>query len=784
MEKFSNWIIKYRWLVIIGSLLLTVAAGYGMKNYSFKSDYKTFFQSDNKQLNDFLNLQKIYSKSDNVAFIVAPKDGVIFDQESLTAIWELTDTAWKEVTYNSRVDSITNYQYSYADGDELIIEDLILEPEDLNPTTIARAKKVALSEPLLVKKLISEKADVAVVNVTIRLPGNDKSAEVPKVARSVRDIRDRFAEKYPDTQFLLSGMIMMNTSFPEASQEDAATLIPIMLLVVILAVGAFFRSITGTIGTLIVVLSSIVTALGIWMWFGGFMTGPSAGSPTVILTLAIADCVHILSTFYYNMRHGMNKVDAIKDSLRVNMQPVFLTSLTTAIGFLTMNFSDSPPFGDLGNIVAIGVTLAFIFSVTIFPAILMAFPVRIKPIKVHKKDSMDRFASFVINNRKWLLPVSTIVIIFFAAFVPSNQLNDDFVKYFDERVEFRQATDFMQERLSGMTTLELSFDSKQTSGVNDPKFLNFVEEFSQWLRKQPETDHVNTITDTLKRLNKNMHGDSPEWYKLPDKQELAAQYLLMYELSLPQGLDVNNQLNVDKSSTRVIATFRNLTSNETLALEKRVLNHFEQQNVDYGLTLASPSLMFAHIGATNIVGMLKGSSIALILISILLGIALRSVKFGLISLLPNLTPAAVGFGLWGMLYGEVGLGLSVVMGVTLGIIVDDTVHFLSKYIRARRENNLSSEEAVRYSFNSVGKALSITTVVLVAGFGVMATSSFKVNADMGLLTAITILIALIIDFLFLPPLLMLLKSKKDRKADIKSQATMSGQLEEKSTQQT
>ena len=764
MEKFSDIVLRYRWLIIVATFALVGIAASGAGNLTFKSDYKIFFKEDNSQLNDFLGLQKIYSKSDNVAFIVAPKNGDVFTKENLTAIWELTNESWM-VQYNSRVDSITNFQYSYAEEDDLMIEDLVLEAEMLDDEMVARAKRVSMSEPLLVKKLISEKGDVAIVNITIRLPGIDMSTEVPQVSKSVRAIKDEFVKRYPDIDFMLSGMIMMNTSFPEASQNDASILIPVMLLVVIFAVGVLLRTVSGTVSTLVVILTSIATAMGIWGWIGGYMTGPSAGSPTVILTLAVADCVHILSTFYYNMRHGMDKTAAIKDSLRVNMQPVFLTSVTTAIGFLTMNFSDAPPFGDLGNIVAIGVMLAFVFSVTVFPALLMVLPTKVKPTAEHKIDAMDKLAGFVVGNRKWLLPVSALVIVGFASFVPNNELNDDFVKYFDKRVPFRQATDFMQDHMSGMTTLELSFDSKRSSGINDPKFIQFVADFSEWLRQQDETDHVNTITDTLKRLNRNMHGDDPFWYKLPDQQELAAQYLLLYELSLPQGLDVNNQLNVDKSSTRVIATFRNLTSNEILELEQRVLNHFNEQGVEYGLTLASPSLMFAHIGSSNIVSMLKGSSLALILISILLGIALRSVKFGLISLIPNLTPAAVGFGLWGMFVGEVGLGLSVVMGVTLGIIVDDTVHFLSKYIRARREKGLSSEDAVRYSFASVGKALWVTTAVLVAGFGVMATSSFKVNAEMGLLTAITILIALIIDFLFLPPLLMTLKSRKDKEAE-------------------
>jgi len=164
--------------------------------------------------------------------------------------------------------------------------------------------------------------------------------------------------------------------------------------------------------------------------------------------------------------------------------------------------------------------------------------------------------------------------------------------------------------------------------------------------------------------------------------------------------------------------------------------------------------MFAHIGSRNIRSMLTGTTVALVLISLILVFALRSVKIGLVSMIPNLAPAAMSFGLWGILVGEVGLGLSIVTSMTLGIVVDDTVHFLSKYLRARREQNLGSQDAVRYAFSTVGTALWVTSLVLIAGFLVLTHSPFKLNADMGLLTAITIAFALAADFLFLPPLLM------------------------------
>lgn len=311
------------------------------------------------------------------------------------------------------------------------------------------------------------------------------------------------------------------------------------------------------------------------------------------------------------------------------------------------------------------------------------------------------------------------------------------------------------EHLTGIYLLEYSLPAGGEGMIANPEYLQRVEAFANWLRQQPEVLHVNTITDIMKRLNKNMHGDDPSWYKLPDNQELAAQYLLLYEFSLPFGLDLNNQINVRKSATRLTASLKSISSEQLLTLDQKAAQWLKDNVPAYMQTHgASPSVMFANIGHRNIRAMLKGTTVALVLISLILMFSLRSVRIGLLSLIPNLAPIGMAFGLWGMFVGQVGLALSVVSGMTIGIVVDDTVHFLSKYLRARREQGLSSEQAVRYAFHTVGTALWVTTLVLMLGFGVLAFSDFELNAGMGLLTAITIGLALLADFLFLPPLLM------------------------------
>ena len=763
METLCDRVIRYKWLVTVTLLAAVVISASRAGDFlgNFKSDYRVFFADENSQLLAFEAMQRIYSKSDNVAFIVSPKDGQIFTQETLTALWTITEAAW-QLPYSTRVDSITNFQHTTAVGDDLLVEDLVLDPTNLTEQRISAIRNIVLNEPLLKKRLISPQGHVSVVNVTVQLPGIDKTKEVPQVSAAARAMRDAMQALLPDVDIRLSGMVMMNTSFPEASQEDMSTLIPLMFLVVLITVAILIRSVTGMLATLVVIFTSISATMGFAGWIGMYATGPSVTAPIMILTLAVADCIHILSSMIFDMRHGMDKRSALLNSLRINLQPVFLTSLTTAIGFLSMNFSDSPPFADLGNMVAVGVVLAFVFSITLFPALLMILPMRVRARSVDSRDLMAQLGDWVVAQRRWLFPAMVAITLVVSLGISKNELNDDFVKYFDQSVPFREATDYMQENLTGLTTLEISLQSQQPSGINDPAFLQTTENLANWLREQAETEHVNTITDTLKRLNKNMHGDEQSWYRLPSHQDLAAQYLLLYEMSLPYGLDLNNQLDIDKSSTRLVATFKNLTSAEILALNTRILDWFAENGNGYKIDIASPSLMFADIGQRNILSMLTGVGLALFLISALLGLALRSFKYGLISLVPNILPATIGFGLWGLLYGQVGLGLSVVAGMTLGIIVDDTVHFLSKYLRARREKGLNAEDGVRYAFRSVGLALTITTFVLAAGFLVLAQSSFKVNADMGLLTAITIIIALVLDFLLLPPLLMLIDKKSDK----------------------
>ena len=741
--------------MLLVTVVAVLAAGSGGRFFAFNNDYHVFFDEGNPQVDAFDGLQDKYTKDDNVYVVIQPENGKVFTKETLKAIEALEEEAWM-TPYSTRVDGLSNYQHTRSEGDDMYVEDLYSDIESKSEKDIERIKDIAMGEKLLRNRLINDDASITAVNVTVNLPVDSIEGSL-EVANHVRKLVKDWESEYPGHKTYLSGTIMLNAAFSESAMSDMGFLVPIMFLVILLTVGITTRSLSSVFVSLLVLGFSIITAMGLGFWFGLELTGPSSSAPTMIMTLAIADSIHLLVTMLLLMRRGTDKITAIKESVKVNFMPIFLTSITTIIGFLTLNFAEGAPFHDLGNVTATGVAVAFILSVSLLPALMSMLPVRVKVVDAHVVENglLTRLANFVIANNKKLLVGSSLVVILISALAVTNELNNEFVKFFDKTVTFRTDTDFISENISGVYNLEFSLGAGEADAIANPEYLQKLDEFEQWFLEQPEAVHVNTFSEIMKRVNKSMHGDSLEYYKVPNTRAEAAQFLLLYEMSLPYGLDLNNQINVDKSETRFTVTTENLSSNEMMALSSKaedwLRSNAPEHMFSYGISTA---LMFSHITKNNMDSMLVGGFGALVLISFILMFALRSVKYGMISLVPNMTPIAVAFGIWAMYNGQINMALTVVLGMTLGIVVDDTVHLLSKYIRARREFGKSPEDAIRYAFTTVGKAVVVTTIVLVAGFSVLMQSSFGLNSGMGKLTAITIVVALVLDMILLPALLL------------------------------
>ena len=395
---FAHWVIRNRWGIVAVAIVLLVIAAAGIRHLHFTSSYRVYFGPDNPQRVAFEELENTYVKNDNLIIVVAPEDGEVFTRENLSIIEEVTKRAW-QIPYANRVDSITNFQYTEAEQDNLIIRDLVRNAAKLSNTELTRIKQIALNEPLLRGSLIRENTRVTGLFINIQLPGEDETAENAEIIGFARKLAAEIEDRYPGIRIYLTGMVMMNNAFPEATVADLTSLIPLSFALMIVLLGVLVGSFVSTLSTVLVLAFSIAGALGLAGYIGFPLTPVSAVAPTIILTISIANCVHILVSFLRGMRHHLNKHEALEESLRINLQPVFIASITTAIGFLSLNFSEVPPFQHLGTIVALGVLISFVLAVSLLPALIAVLPVR-TPEQTEDDDStMVRLGDFVVRHR-------------------------------------------------------------------------------------------------------------------------------------------------------------------------------------------------------------------------------------------------------------------------------------------------------------------------------------------------------------------------------------------------
>ena len=757
-RAYGELIVKRKWLALLVGVLFTVFWIMGLSGLSMNPDNRVYFSEDNPQLLALEALENTYSRDDNVYLVLAPKDKNVFTPKNLEAVRELTERLW-QTPLSRRVNSITNFQWTRADGDDITISDLV-EDGEINSKIAENARIVALEEPLIKGLLVDAEGLVTGINVETIMPEDPiaSGGATVEIMTFIRNEQAIFAEKWPEIDLYVSGGVPLTLAFTEVSMGDISTLLPLTLLVIFVIAGIALRSILAAFFTALIAILATIGMMGAAGYMGVIINAATSNAPMMLIILTIAHCVHIMSTQRQQMRTGMDKNNAIVESLRVNLKPVFITAATTSVGFLSMHFSDSPPFRELGYMLAAGNLIAFVNASLVLPSLMAILPVRVKKIDNHFSDTlMNRLGDFVVSKQKILFRVTSIFIVLFLIGISNIKLDDTWTTYFSEEYDIRTHSDFLEDNLTGLNTIEYSVPAGEEGGINNPEYLADLDKFADWYREQEGVNHVTVISDTIKRLNKAMNNDQQSYYRIPENRELAAQYMLLYELSVPFGMDLNSRINVPKSATRMTVSVQHASSVHLRGLDEKA-QIWLSENIPSFQTIGSGiSVMFAHFSERNINSMLFGSFMALVIISFILIFAFRSLTLGIISLVPNLFPAFLAFGIWGYLIGEVGVAIAIVGAMTLGIVVDDTVHFLSKYLRGRKELDKNPEDSIRYAFSTVGFALIVTSIALVAGFMVLANSGFKINSDLAQLSLMAIFLALLADFFFLPPLLVKLE---------------------------
>ncbi len=762
-SRYFEWVVRHPRRVLVLCLLVAIVSAVGFAQVRFSPDSRVFFGADNPQKAALDRLERTYLRFNNVLIALAPRDGTVFTPRTLALVEQLTEAGWR-MPHSSRVDSLANFSRSFARDDEIVVEPLFKRAAALTAEQIARVKRLALEDRELVNRMVSPSGDVAGVNILVVLPGKSRN-EIEETTQYARALVAEARRTHPEIDFYLSGGVMVDTAFAEAGLLDFSTLLPLMLGLIAATLWIAFRSGTATLATGLVVVGAVLAAVGLFTSFGTPLNSATAGAPVIVMTIGILDSAHIVATMWQEMRAGREKRAAIVESLKLNNLAIFTTSLTDVIGFLTLNFAESPPLVDLGNMVTVGVVAAYIYSLTLLPALLVLLPAPPRNDRFRFDRLMARLADFAIARRRVLLVAIGVAFAALSAGLFRIALEDNYLTYFDERFEFRRDTEFIQKRLSGIHAVAFSVPSGEEQGIARPDFLRNLDRFAEWFRKQDKVVHVIALSETIKRLHKNLNGDDPEFERIPDSRALNAQLLLFYELSTPFGRDLRSQVDVAKSSTLMTVILRDVSSSDVKRFARAGEEWLRRNAPGMSAEATGLSVAYAYITENNIRAMLLGTVIGLTLVSLTMLLTIGDWRLGLLSLVPNLAPAAMAFGLWGYLAGEVNLAASVVASFTFGIIVDDTVHFVTKYAYGRRALGLPREDSVRYAFRVAGTPMLVASFVLVAGFSVLTLSGFAVSKTMGTLSALIILLGVAVELFLLPALLLLFRERpKKRRA--------------------
>jgi len=753
VDYLAETIIRYRPLCIIISLLILAGLAQGLSKINFNPDINAFFPENDTLTTSHLSIEDTYSSMDNAVIGIGVKEGTVFTNEVLSLIEDLTERAWK-TPHSLRVDSLSNYSYVSADGDDLYIEPFLEGSSTYDLKTLKEKELIIEEEELAYGAIISKDKKTSLINIVFDPPRKDIEAEYQESLNYVLGFLEEARKNHPEVDLIISGIVYMEYQSPMLLKAQMPKLMPTAILVILLTLFLLLRSLVAVAGSFLVILMSVVSAMGSIGFMSGDIAQPFIMVPILIATLAVADCVHLFTLYFQNLDSSRKSKEAMLESLKLNLQPLFLTSLTTAIGFLSLNLAPVEPLRGIGNGVAVGVFLAFIFTVLLLAPIVSYFNVKQSKNINFQKNIARKLGKFSIKNYKRLLVIVPVISCFLMAFIPLNKTNDNPLEFYSERYTTSAAdSKWISQRIGG--TFPVSYELNSQGIVSDPEFLREVDKFSEWLASNKEVLHVSSLSKIMKNLNKTLHGKQDEWNIIPTEPDLSAQYLFFYEMSLPYGLDLTNSISQNKESIKLVASLKELGSLEYREFAKRVENYASQNMPEDMVSIGTGTRpIFAFMSNMLITQLIYALGIGIVLITATIILFFRSLRYGMLTSVTNLLPIGVAFGIWAIVSGEISMLVGIGMGTTLGIIVDFTVHFLSKYLHARRHKNLNAEEAVEYAFETVGFALIITSFSLILGFLVLLQAFFIPIHGFVLFSSIAFLSALIIDLLLFPALLI------------------------------
>lgn len=751
MQSFIELLISKRLLLAALTLVVGFGVTWGVHFTSVDASYNSILSEGDPYKEEVDQARKDFPPSTSVLFAFEAKPD-IFSNHALQAMDALT-VRYREIDGAIAVGSLLNRRFNDAHAEKYDRDYLLPDLASLHEYNLDEIRAIALADEDLTKSILSPTGDMALARIKFKAAADSQDARLA-VARSVIRLRDSLRAAFPDVDIYVVGNVLFELDSYNAQIDDRLLLFPLVIGLGVVLLWYCLRSLPYALSLFLVAFATIGLTVGTYGWLNIALNQISSLGPLVVLVIAIADGIHIVSVYAQGLHAGKNKIDAMRESMLINIAPITLATITTSMGFLSLNYCSSPGIYGFGNIIAIGVCWAYIVTLTFLPTLILWLPTNkvAKPLGV--KDFIEWVTKQITVRGNTLFWGGTVLIVATLALLPLNSLDFNRYSFVDKDSDFHHLIEAMREKIGNDQSLVYSVHSGEYYGITQPDFLRQVDDFANWLESQSEASFVTSYTDYLRNRNQSEHDDDDAWDVLPTDQLQVIDYLVGYQLVQEIEPSLEPMFNTDYSAIRLVIGTSNLSNSQLLAFNDKI-DDWIAANVkpEYRVMHGDNSILFARLDQNITIELMQGFSVSFLLITLTMLIGLKSIRYGLLSIMPNLFPATIVFGFWGLFIGELNPYILMLFSISIGLVVDDSVHILSKYISARREGKLP-EDAVVYSLDKAGSAITITTLSLAIGTLVLIFSNTFHFQNVALLLTPIIVMALLLDLLFLPPLLI------------------------------
>ena len=788
-ERFADGIFRHRFktLALMGVLIAALLSQ--LPKVTIDTSTEGFLHDNDPALLAYNAFRDQFGQDEVI--IVAIEREKIFDLEFLPVLKRLHRELEDRVPHLDEVTSLINARNTRGNADVLIVEDLLEQWPD-SPQALDAVRQRALANPMYKHLLLSEDGRFTTLIVRSHTysgageetdliegfadqPADEADAagpssyltdkETSEAVFAVKEVVEAYREK--GLTLYLAGSPVVTHFLKQSMMTDMRRFLGMAAVAVSVCLFIMFRRISGVVLPMIVVLLSLLSTISIMAVNGTAIKVPTQILPSFLLAVGVGTSVHILAIFYHHFQQHRDKRQGIVYSMGHSGLAIVMTNITTATGLMSFSTADVAPIADLGIFAGIGVLLAFIYTVTLLPALLAIVPLRKDPLlaAAGKGGPMDRFleavARFATTRPLPILIVSGVLIAGSGIAATGIQFSHYPLIWFHETNPIRVATTTIDRELRGSMNLEIVIDTEKENGLYEPEFLKRLDAAAShvetWVYGDVFIGKAWSLPMILKEIHQALNENRPDYYAIPDDRDLIAQEFLLFENSGSDDLEDVVDSQFSKVRLTLKAPFTDAVKYSRL-IEDAVI-YFQNQFPEARIVTTGMIPLLAQTFANSIYSLAKSYTTALVVISILMVVLIGRLRIGLLSMVPNLAPILVTMGVIYLFHFPMDLFTMLVASIAIGLAVDDTIHFMHNY-RRYYEQSGDPVDAVHRTLRSAGRAMLVTTIVLAIGFFVLAFSKLTNIRNFGILTGFTIIMALLADYLLAPALMVLVSPKK------------------------